>query len=79
VGPRVGLEGMETRKFFTLQGLKLRPLCRLAGGYSLNKLQTRKTNISFGDKRNVYVLQNEIALSRIAYLMEKQSAYNSCS
>jgi hypothetical protein len=28
VGPRTGLDDVEKRKFLTLQGLELRPLCR---------------------------------------------------
>jgi hypothetical protein len=34
VGPRVDLEGLEKRKYLTLPGLELRPLCRPARSQS---------------------------------------------
>jgi hypothetical protein len=38
VEPRAGLEDVENRKFLTLQGLELRPLCRPARSQSLYRL-----------------------------------------
>jgi hypothetical protein len=38
VDPRAGVDDMEKGKFFTLQGLELRPLCLLARSKSLYRL-----------------------------------------
>jgi hypothetical protein len=38
VGPRAGLDAVERRKFLTLPGLELRPLCRSARSQSLYRL-----------------------------------------
>jgi hypothetical protein len=38
VGPRAGLDDVEKRKFLTLAGLELRPLCRPARSQSLYRL-----------------------------------------
>jgi hypothetical protein len=39
VGPRTGLDDVEKRKFLTLPGLELRPLCRSARSQSLYRLR----------------------------------------
>jgi hypothetical protein len=39
VGPRTGLDAVEKRKFLTLPGLELRPLCRPARSQSLYRLR----------------------------------------
>jgi hypothetical protein len=39
VGPRTGLDEVEKRKFLTLSGLELRPLCRPAHKQSLYRLR----------------------------------------
>jgi hypothetical protein len=39
VGPRTGLDDVEKRKFLTLPGLELRPLCRPARSQSLYRLR----------------------------------------
>jgi hypothetical protein len=39
VGPRAGLDDVEKRKFLTLPGLELRPLCRPARSQSLYLLR----------------------------------------
>jgi hypothetical protein len=39
VDPRIGLDDVEKRKFFTLPGLKLRPLGRPARNQSLYRLR----------------------------------------
>jgi hypothetical protein len=39
VGPRAGLDAVEKRKFLTLPGLELRPLCRPARSQSLYRLR----------------------------------------
>jgi hypothetical protein len=45
----------------------------------VNQLPNRKLIISLEDSHNVYILQNKMALTRIVYLLEDLSAYNSCS
>jgi hypothetical protein len=39
VDPRAGLDDVEKRKFLTLPGLELRPLCRAARSQSLYRLR----------------------------------------
>jgi hypothetical protein len=40
VNPRAGLDGLKKRKFLTLPGLELQPLCRPARSQSLSRLPT---------------------------------------
>jgi hypothetical protein len=48
VGPRTGLDDVENRKFLTLPGLELRPLCRPARRQSLYRLR-------YPDSRDKYI------------------------
>jgi hypothetical protein len=53
VGPRAGLDDVEKRKFLTLQGLKLRPLGRLAHiasrytDYAIPALYSQLSSVQF--------------------------------
>jgi hypothetical protein len=51
VGPRTGLDDVEKRKFLTLHGLELRPLCRPTRSQSLYRLS------SLGSLRNEFVTE----------------------
>jgi hypothetical protein len=49
VDPRAGLDDVEKRKFFTLQGLELRPLGCPACSQSLYRLRYPGSFLSYGD------------------------------
>jgi hypothetical protein len=60
VGPRVGLEDVEKRKFLTLPGLELRPLGRPARSQSLYRLSYP------GSLLHVYSLDTTVLYRRIS-------------
>jgi hypothetical protein len=55
VDPRAGLDDVEKRKFLTLPGLELRPLCRPAHCQSLYRLRypgTMNQSVYFNNNNN---------------------------
>jgi hypothetical protein len=62
VGPRVGLDDVEKRKFLNLSGLELRPLGRPARSQSLYRLSypaLRKSRLSNNIKSNLTEMRYE--------------------